>query len=281
MDNPLIVYHANCSDGFAAAWAVRRRHPGADLYAATYQTPPPDVSGRDVVVVDFSFPRDVTENLQKGARSFFLLDHHVTAQDALAGLSGCYFDRSRSGAEIAWDWFFPGEPRPVFLSYIGDGDRWAWELQDSRIINEYLRIVPKTLPEYDKLATVPKELLVYRGEIARLSSQNYREIVVENALQARIQGAPNSTDPRFLEFTLAVNAPPWNHSELLADIALMSPVGYAFSYYQKRDGSWTYSFRAVPGGPNVAEFAKLFGGGGHPAAASFRSTLPIHETKAR
>ena len=274
--SPLVIYHANCSDGFAAAWAVRRRFPGAELYAATYQTPAPEVRGRDVVIVDFSFSREVTERLRAEAREFLLLDHHATAEDDLAGVPGCFFDRTRSGAEIAWDWFHL-TPRPDFLTYIGDGDRWAWELADSRTINEYLRIAPKTIESYDALAELSPEELRRRGEIARLASSNYRALVAGNALPAIIAEIPeDGIDPRFREPTLGVNAPPWNHSELLADLALRSPAGYAFSYYQKGDGSWSYSFRAAPGGPDVARFAKQFGGGGHPSAANFVSPTVRH-----
>ena len=52
----LCIYHGNCADGFGAAWAVRKRFGDeVEFHAGVYQTEPPDVSGRDVVMVDFSY----------------------------------------------------------------------------------------------------------------------------------------------------------------------------------------------------------------------------------
>jgi len=51
---PICVYHANCVDGFAAAWVVKKAfHSVVDFHPGIYGEPPPDVSGRDVVLVDF------------------------------------------------------------------------------------------------------------------------------------------------------------------------------------------------------------------------------------
>jgi hypothetical protein len=59
---PLIIYHGNCADGFSAAWCFWRKYrDGADYFAGVYQQEPPDVSGRDVFLVDFSYKRAVVE----------------------------------------------------------------------------------------------------------------------------------------------------------------------------------------------------------------------------
>lgn len=50
---PLVIYHKHCADGFTAAWAVRTFFNGAiEAHGATYGTPPPDTTGRDVILVD-------------------------------------------------------------------------------------------------------------------------------------------------------------------------------------------------------------------------------------
>ena len=50
----ICIYHGNCADGFGAAWVVRKAL-GADIefHAATYGQPVPDVTGKNVVIVDF------------------------------------------------------------------------------------------------------------------------------------------------------------------------------------------------------------------------------------
>ena len=77
---PLVIYHANCADGFTAAWAVHKAMP-ADFHAGVYGNPPPNVTGRDVILVDFCYHADVMLQLQRTARSILVLDHHKSAAE--------------------------------------------------------------------------------------------------------------------------------------------------------------------------------------------------------
>ncbi|MCK5503077.1 MAG: phosphohydrolase, partial [Tritonibacter mobilis] len=87
MAETICIYHANCCDGFAAAWAVRRAlGPYVKFVPAQYKSDPPTVTGADVVIVDFSYKRPVLEQMALSARSILILDHHKTAQSDLAGL---------------------------------------------------------------------------------------------------------------------------------------------------------------------------------------------------
>jgi hypothetical protein len=57
----ICIYHGNCADGFGSAWVVRRwaKEEGVlddfEFFPATYQKAPPDVEGKNVVMVDFSY----------------------------------------------------------------------------------------------------------------------------------------------------------------------------------------------------------------------------------
>ena len=52
----MCIYHGNCQDGFGAAWAVWKRFGDAVEYVpGFYGQPAPDVAGRSVVMVDFSY----------------------------------------------------------------------------------------------------------------------------------------------------------------------------------------------------------------------------------
>ena len=75
MNKPLCIYHGNCADGFTAAWAVWKRFGDTfDYHAGVYQQPPPDTAGRDVVLVDFSYKREVMLQLAKRANGVLVLD---------------------------------------------------------------------------------------------------------------------------------------------------------------------------------------------------------------
>ncbi len=50
----LVIYHGGCPDGFTAAWVVHKVYPEAEFYPGVYGQAPPDVAGRDVILVDFS-----------------------------------------------------------------------------------------------------------------------------------------------------------------------------------------------------------------------------------
>jgi len=80
----VVIYHGGaCFDGFCAAWVLKHAHPGAEFVAANYGDAPPDVSGANVIVADFSYKRDVLRGMCQQALHVTLLDHHVTAQAEL------------------------------------------------------------------------------------------------------------------------------------------------------------------------------------------------------
>ena len=72
----MCIYHGNCADGFGAAWVVRKALGEIDFHGAKYQEPPPDVTGKDVVMVDFSYKRPVLLEMAEKANSILILDHH-------------------------------------------------------------------------------------------------------------------------------------------------------------------------------------------------------------
>jgi len=83
----LCIYHGNCPDGFAAAWAVRYAlGNGVEFYKGIHQQPPPEVKDRDVFLVDFSYKKQVLKDMLKTAASITILDHHISAEKDLAEL---------------------------------------------------------------------------------------------------------------------------------------------------------------------------------------------------
>jgi hypothetical protein len=109
---PLCIYHSNCADGFTAAWAVWKRFGDEfDYFPGVYQQPPPDVSGRDVVLVDFSYKREVIQQMRKGAigvkagaRSILIVDHHKSAMEDLAHDGGNFGIRiDKWDAPVTWE----------------------------------------------------------------------------------------------------------------------------------------------------------------------------------
>src|SRR5271168_4499839 len=134
---PLCIYHGNCADGFGAAWVVREALGDVDFHPGVYSEPPPNVAGREVYIVDFSYKRPVLLEMAKVAEGITVLDHHKTAADDLKMLPAnvdSVFDMEHSGAILAWDYWFADKPSPLLLRHIEDRDLWRFLLPGTREI---------------------------------------------------------------------------------------------------------------------------------------------------
>lgn len=294
MNRPLCIYHKNCADGFTAAWIVKRSIGDIDLFPANYGDDPPPVAGRDVVIVDFSYPLPVLERMANQAHSIIVLDHHRTAAEDLKGLIrapsdfstwraaawdslplsprirlAVIFDMDRSGAQIAWDFFYPpASLRPPIVEYVADRDLWRWELPFSREISAYLGSFPQRTVTWDELARQIESEQYFDGirqqgaAILRKQGKDVTEIVVVTRRTARI-------GTLVMPFA---NVPHMLTSEAGAQLALESSGGVAATYWDGPNGR-VVSLRSVGSGPDVSEIAKLYGGGGHSRAAGFQMPL--------
>ena len=141
----LCIYHRGCADGFGAAWAVHRAlRDRVEFHPGVYGTSPPDVAGRTVILVDFSYKRPVMEELCRTAASVLVLDHHRTAAAELDGLdqwaagqgftATVHIDMDKSGAVLAWERFHPDRPIPRILEHVQDRDLWRFALPGTREI---------------------------------------------------------------------------------------------------------------------------------------------------
>ena len=102
----LVIYHANCTDGFGAAYAAwKLLGDRATYYAAKYGEAPPDVKDKCVVVLDFSYDNATTKRLIADAKSFLVIDHHKSAMIELHDVTCTHFDMNHSGAMLSWKFF--------------------------------------------------------------------------------------------------------------------------------------------------------------------------------
>lgn len=281
----LCIYHGGCDDGFGAAWVVRRAlgdavefHPGA------YGREPPDIKGKDVLLVDFSYKRPALDEMFCAANSLLILDHHKTAAEDLAGIRAPYgpgwdrhlqntaqdeiesapqpyalFDMGRSGAGIAWDFFFPDRDRPAFINYLEDRDLWRKSLPGGDEFTIALRSYPQDFAIWDQLVIRGAPSLIEEGR----SIQRYYRLRIEelkrHAYLATLGGASCCIS----------NAPYFAASEVAGEIAERADFGAC--YFEVEAGKFQYSLRSL-GDFDVSAIAKQFGGGGHKNAAGFTSS---------
>ena len=262
MKQRIVIYHGNCLDGFTAAWAAWRKFGDEDTeyVAASYGDDPPFVAGRDVVIVDFSYPRELMLLMAASgmAKSILVLDHHKTAQAALEGLPFATFDMNRSGAGLAWDTFHGASTRPWLVNYVEDRDLWNWRLDDSKAINAFICAHKMgSFGEWSRLSVGPISSAIEGGMAVSSFIERY---VSEMAAQARTVHFEGHDVP-------IVNAPYINISELVGKLSESAP--FAMGWFHRGDGQYAYSLRSRGDGVDVSEIAKKYGGGGHRGSAGF------------
>lgn len=100
----ICIYHANCADGFGAAWAVWDTWPDITFAPAGYGDVPPDITAKDVLIVDFSYPAQTLLDMAVKANSIVVLDHHRSAEKELAGFAPFYGHKHAAGFTVALGW---------------------------------------------------------------------------------------------------------------------------------------------------------------------------------
>lgn len=295
------IYHGNCADGFTSAWAFRafaiahRFIDDVTFHAGVYQNPPPDVTGAYVVMLDFSYKRDVLVKIAEQSEGILVLDHHKTAaedlkaggiitdlstytgtvdwarflancgQDRLEGCRGRVYallDMERSGAGITWD-FFLGAPRHPLVNHVEDRDLWRFALPGTREIQAAVFSYPYEFEVWDKLADSFDEFghtaLVNEG--AAIERKHHKDIAELTKVVTRPMKIGGHVVPMAnLPYTLTSDA---GH--------LLCGDSYPFAgcYWDTPEGR-VFSLRSRDNGADVGEIAKLYGGGGHAHASGFR-----------
>jgi oligoribonuclease NrnB/cAMP/cGMP phosphodiesterase (DHH superfamily) len=273
----VVIYHDNCVDGFASAWAFKQLAE-KDYKDGVVYVPMQygksllseglwDLSS-DIFILDFSFPRNTLINLARAFASVTVLDHHKTAAEALSGWDHGFsnleivFDMERSGAGISWDYFAdPDEPRPMLIDYVEDRDIWKWELPDSKEINSLIGFTKKEFDAYDRLQELiglKRDAAVGMGSLLLEQQQRHvQSIIAATKRPIEING----------KHGLICNCPGQFASDVGNELAKESGT-FGATCYQGADEKIHFSLRSI-GDYDVSAMARDFGGGGHKNAAGF------------
>ena len=264
MKETVVVYHADCPDGFGGAYAAWKKFGDAAEYMPKrHGEPAPEtLAGRDVFMIDFSYEKETLQKLAADAKSFVILDHHIGAKEAVESIPNHVFDNDHSGAAIAWSYFHPETPLPRMLTYIEDNDLWRHSLPDGKVISSYLHTVPMTFEAWDTtVALFENDETFAAVKVKGAHFREYNEYVIQNlgrdAQEVLFEGYK----------VLAVNAPRLFRSELGNMLAEKCPP-FAIVWYEYH-GQIRASLRGN-GEADLSEIAGRYGGNGHKNAASFR-----------
>ena len=275
---PLVIYHANCWDGFCAAWIARKALHDIEAIPAQYGQPGPSVAEREVYILDFSYPRPVLAGMAKEAAQIVVIDHHKTAEASLKGLDEelapyltAVFDMNKSGGRLTWEWFTamgydlptPNAPRsPWLVDYTEDRDLCRHTLEGTQEINAALRSYPLDFDLWDQFEQKdPRSTFYYDGAAIRRAERQIVESHVRNARRENFDGT----------WTVPIVNATTLFSEIAGELAKGEP--FAATYFDRQDGKRQWSLRSDENGLDVSEIAKAHGGGGHAHAAGFEQVI--------
>jgi len=240
--------------------------PDAEFIAANYGdfNSIPDVTDKNVFILDFSFPRQILLKMKEVATSLIVIDHHKTAAEDLFGLDFCIFDLEHSGAALTYKYFFP-EQSHWLVDYVEDRDLWKFELPKASEVGAAIASYPHTFEAWDALwnERALEELAQEGSAILRYQRQIIAKALA-SAQEVTIRG-----------HKVLIS----NSSVLQSEIAniLSTERSFGVVWSQQSDGRYRYSLRSKPGSEfDVSEVAKLYGGGGHKHAAGFTANSTIH-----
>lgn len=288
-----VLYHGNCPDGHAAAFACWQQFGNEAQYLPVfYGQPVPEIPAEHTVyIVDFSYSERELKALlfqRIGHRTrqqpiVIVLDHHASAQRDLSSLQQqelpglfIHFDLEECGASLVWKYFngFDSiekpdfKPLPTFFQYVRDRDLWQWKLPDSKAISLAYWVIDKDMLSIEQFAQDLDEAKACHRIITQgTAMQRYADALVKEqaarAVYGNIGGYP---------------VPIVNATTLFSEVGdylcqhgtslVPEPPLFVAYYFDRTDGKRQWGLRSRVDF-DCSVVAKQYGGGGHPGAAGF------------
>ena len=299
-----IIFHGGCLDGysgFSIAYMSGRLTPDVKIYEDQPSTNnvPPDIDGKDIIIIDVAYKKNILEIIFKYAKSVVFIDHHVSISEDVNELYKKYntamniqivYDSTRCGATLAWS-FFNGDkkPLPLYLKYIEDQDTGTWMHEKTKPFIYAVRVYfnlstdPKNIEKWKKLMdrTYVAEI-VKKGEYMKL----YNDLIVNiNIPKHTLQRFPSKKiydmNPNIFkkpgQYTVAVYC--GHHCPSVTELGTgalekMPNIDFCIMWVYNIDSKkYILSMRSRK--VDISEICKIFGGGGHKlaAACSFNANL--------
>lgn len=285
----VLIYHKGCPDGIGGAWAFWSKLFNKEhnrLYPGTFDKVIPFEDCKDKVIyfVDFTYPKDITENILKVAKHVVVLDHHKTALQLndLANYPNLtlVIDMDRSGAQIAWDFVNPKIDRLWFIDDIADRDLWRWVIPDSKLVTKAMFSMGfyETFETFDQIQTQDRKELVKIGKLLVDNDENIYKMICKRSLECWCYPPKTSQDPATKALNrYKVKVVETGHffasdvGNILSSSKMSDGTNCDFAVvcrYSLKDNEWWLSLRAGnDSNVDLTEVAKGFDkGGGHKKA---------------
>lgn len=263
MKDIIVVYHGKCRDGFGGAWAAWKKFGDSAEYIPAQRTQdPPEIKNKEIYFIDFTYSSEITKKYISENKKIVIIDHHITAGEAIKLVPENSFDINHSGAVLAWQYFFPNQTAPKLLQYVEDSDLWRFNLENTKEITAFLELYDFGFKLWDEFASGMEDLEKRKkyveegGVVLRYEASLIKEAVEDGSELVEFEGYK----------VLAINYPHFLASSLgHIFVKKNPPMGIVWN---EKKGIITVSLRS-DGIVDVSAIAKKYGGGGHKAAAGF------------
>ena len=269
---PLVIYHGHgCPDGYAAALAAwlfyegQAEFLGLDHGDIRTVADLPDMSGRAVYILDFSFSAEIMQGIDAQAAKLVMLDHHKSAAEHLTDFAcRCgvvHFDMHKSGARLAWEFFHADKPLPDLIRFIEDRDIWVWQYPESAGFLAALDMEPFDFAHWAAIVAFDAEHLQRFMARGRAMDDKFNKLaadIAEGAQPLVFNG----------QHGLMVNAPSVFHS-VVGDMLSAKSGTFALMWSANKGGVIKAGLRSQLNFDCIA-LARSMGGGGHAQACGFK-----------
>jgi uncharacterized protein len=288
---PLIITHANCTDGCTSKAIFKRNYGNNATYleldhvdlnesihplrASKIKKQLNDLTQDEVVMADICLPFETIDSLLKRGNKVSIIDHHASSIETIERLKkgnygealSLHFDASTraSGALLSWEFLNERQPIPTFVKLVSDGDVWAHQFAETKklyaSLNEGAR-QPKDIGDevYETYLSDESEVgrLIERGTGLLEAFEEEVRLWATQAVKIQWQGRCG----------YMVDAPAHLKSELGNALAKKEGSTFGMVLTEKSD-CLQVSLRSVA--PHtVNDLAAAYGGGGHEQASACR-----------
>ncbi len=266
----VVIYHAQCRDGFGAAYAAWTVFGEDATYipVKTQEDRPSGLVNKEIYIVDYSYSKDILEELVATNKKVVVIDHHESGREAVTSFEGNIFDNNHSGAVLAWNYFNPDTEVPKLLLYIEDQDIWTKKMEHTR---EFAAALGEYTQDFETWHQLNQNLsdrlhfnkFIEHGDIISRFEDSIVEKIVGFRERVLFEGHE----------LYAVNAERLYRSIVGHNLAEINKnegrIGLGIVYY-RYDGAIHCSLRSTPE-VDARTLAEKYGGGGHKNAASIRA----------
>ena len=275
----IVCYHKNCPDGIGGLW-VANHYQEIPIHYPLPAGENPEIDQLEekrILFVDVCPQVHFILSTIHTAKKITILDHHKTSKEMVDTIVRenipnleVVFDMERSGARIAWDYFFPASPCPFFIQYIEDKDLWKWKLEFSQEINFALQdhLNLKEFTCFFQQEKTSFQTLLKEGEALKEKNDEKIKLISSQAIKGSFH-----CDEQTYHVMIVENADRSLTSDVGNYLCESYPeIDFAVITFQKPE-YYSVSLRGIKGKcPDLSKIAEHYGGGGHESSSGMRVT---------